>query len=125
MIGEPANTWTWARAPGGSRPRRDCQTRRGARPAANQVQAAPKDALVSDYIVGSDAVLDLEDIREYIADDSIEAADRWIATLFEAFETIAGMSGIGHSRKDLPAFPVLFWTAESYLVIYSVRSSAP
>jgi plasmid stabilization system protein ParE len=34
---------------------------------------------VSDYILGSDAVLDLEDIWDYIAADSIDAADRWIA----------------------------------------------
>jgi plasmid stabilization system protein ParE len=45
---------------------------------------------VSGYVLGSDAVLDLEDIWEYIAADSIDAADRWIAKLFDAFETICG-----------------------------------
>ena len=73
---------------------------------------------MNDYILGSDAILDLEDIWDYIAADSIDAADRWIGTLFDAFETIAGMSGIGHSRKDLTEFPVLFWTVGAYLVIY-------
>jgi antitoxin ParD1/3/4/toxin ParE1/3/4 len=73
---------------------------------------------VTDYILGSDAVFDPEDIWEYIAADSIDAADRWIATLFEAFETIAGMPGIGHSRKDLTAFQVLSWTGGAYLIVY-------
>jgi antitoxin ParD1/3/4/toxin ParE1/3/4 len=73
---------------------------------------------VSDYILGSDALPDLEDIWEYIAADSINAADRWIATLFDGFETIAGMPGIGHSRKDLTPFPVLFWNVGAYLTIY-------
>ena len=73
---------------------------------------------MSDYILGSDAVFDLEDIWEYIAADSIDAADRWIATLFDGFETIAKMPGIGHSRKDLTAFPVLFWAVGAYLIIY-------
>jgi len=31
---------------------------------------------VSDYILGADAALDLEDIWEYIAADSVDAAER-------------------------------------------------
>jgi antitoxin ParD1/3/4/toxin ParE1/3/4 len=65
---------------------------------------------VSDYILGSDAVLDLEDIWDYIATDSIDAADRWIAKLFDAFEGIVRMPGIGHRREDLTPYAVLFWT---------------
>ena len=42
----------------------------------------------------------------------------WIAKLFDAFETIAGMPGIGHSRTDLTAFPVLFWAVGAYLIVY-------
>lgn len=56
---------------------------------------------MSEYLLGSDAVLDLEDIWDYIAADSADAADRWIAKLFDAFETIARMPGIGHKREDL------------------------
>jgi plasmid stabilization system protein ParE len=52
------------------------------------------------------------------AADSIDAAYRWIGELFGAFETIAGAPGIGHSRKDLTAFPVLFWAVGAYLIIY-------
>lgn len=50
---------------------------------------------MSEYVLGADAVLDLEDIWEYIASDSLAAADRWIAKLFDAF-------GIGHRREERP-----------------------
>jgi plasmid stabilization system protein ParE len=77
---------------------------------------------VSNYILGPDADLDLDDIWEYIAADSIDAADRWIAKLFDAFEAIGRMPGIGHKREDLTAYPVLFWPVGSYLIIYRTRA---
>ncbi len=76
---------------------------------------------MSGYVLGDDALLDLEKIWEYIATDSIDAADHWIAKLFDAFEIIARMPGIGHRREDLTSHPVLFWTVGAYLVIYRAR----
>ena len=73
---------------------------------------------MSDYILGPDADLDLDDIWEYIAADSVDAADRWIKKLFDAFDAIARNPGIGHKREDLTAYPVLFWPVGSYLIIY-------
>ena len=64
---------------------------------------------MNEYVLGPDAVLDLEDIWEYIASDSVDAADRWVGKLFDAFETIARMPGIGHRRQDLTDYPVLSW----------------
>ncbi len=55
---------------------------------------------MSPYVLGSDAVLDLEGIWDYIATDNMDSADRWIAKLFDAFDTIASMPGIGHKRED-------------------------
>ncbi|MGA3074230.1 MAG: type II toxin-antitoxin system RelE/ParE family toxin [Bryobacteraceae bacterium] len=77
---------------------------------------------MSNYILGPDADLDLDDIWEYIAADSIDAADRWIAKVFDAFEAIGRMPGIGHKREDLTAYPVLFWPVGSYLIIYRTRA---
>jgi plasmid stabilization system protein ParE len=73
---------------------------------------------VSDYVLSPDADLDLNDIWEYIATDSIDAADRWIGKLFDAFDAIARTPGIGHKREDLTPYPVLFWTVGAYLIIY-------
>ena len=77
---------------------------------------------MSDYVLGPGADLDLDDIWEYIAADSVDAADQWIAKLFDAFEAIRRMPGIGHKREDLTAYPVLFWTVGSYLIIYRQRA---
>ena len=80
---------------------------------------------MSDYVLGSDAVVDLEDIWEYIAADSATAADRWVARLFDSFEKIARMPGIGHRRQDLTPYPVLFWTVGAYLIVYRAVEARP
>lgn len=40
----------------------------------------------------------LDDIWEYIAADTIDAADRWIGKLFDAFEALGQTPGMGHRR---------------------------
>lgn len=73
---------------------------------------------MSGYVLGADAELDLDRIWEYIAKEDIEAADRWIAKLFAAFEALSKSPGMGHSRPDLTPYPVLFWPVGAYLIIY-------
>ena len=58
------------------------------------------------------------DIWEYIAQDNVDAADRWIEKLFNAFEAIGNAPGIGHKREDLTGHPVLFFPVGAYLIIY-------
>jgi plasmid stabilization system protein ParE len=71
---------------------------------------------MKEYVLGAEAALDLEAVWEYIAQDDIEAADRWIEKLFAAFQTLAETPGMGHKREDLTSFPVLFWPVGAYLV---------
>ena len=73
---------------------------------------------MSGYVLGSDAELDLNAIWEYIADDNVDAADRWIGKLFDAFDALGRSPRMGHRREDLTSYPVLFWPVGSYLVIY-------
>ena len=47
------------------------------------------------YILSEDADCDLDSIWDYIAEDNIDAADRWIATLFDAFDGIGKTPRIG------------------------------
>ena len=77
------------------------------------------------YVLGADAAIDLDNIWEYIAADSVKAADRWIEKLFDAFETIARSPGIGRRRGDLTVHPVLFWPVEAYLIIYRAVPGKP
>jgi plasmid stabilization system protein ParE len=79
---------------------------------------------MSGYSLSEAAEFDLDDIWEYIAKDSVDAADRWIGKLFEAFEALARNPGMGHTREDLTAFPVLFWPVGRYLIIYRRREES-
>ncbi len=73
------------------------------------------------YVLAAAAELDVDAIWEYIAEDNIDAADRWAARLFDAFEALAAMPGMGHARPDLTSLPVLFWPVAAYLIVYRVR----
>ncbi len=75
------------------------------------------------YTLGVGVEFDLDSIWEHIARDKVEAADRWIGKLFDAFEKIAMSPAIGHKRKDLTDFPVLLWPG-AYLNIYRVHQEA-
>lgn len=76
------------------------------------------------YVLGPEADQDLTDIWDYIAADSIDAADRWIGKLFDAFESLAQHPNLGHKREDLTTHSVLFWPVGSYLVIYRITPSS-
>lgn len=73
---------------------------------------------MSSYVLCPDAELDLDAIWEFIASDDIDAADRWIAKLFDAFEALAQTPRMGHAREDLTAYPVFFWPVGAYVIIY-------
>jgi len=77
---------------------------------------------VNRYVLGEDAELDLDDIWEYIARDSIEAADRWISKLYDAFEALSRTPGMGHVRADWAEAEVRFWAVGAYLIIYRTQA---
>ena len=54
---------------------------------------------MTSYVLGPDADLDLDAIWEYIASDNIDAADRWIAKLFDAFEALGQTPRMGINAK--------------------------
>ena len=61
-----------------------------------------------------DADFDLDDIWEYIAGDSIEAANRWIGKLFDAFEALGQLRAWDTGAKTLPRIR----SCSGYLIIY-------
>jgi plasmid stabilization system protein ParE len=70
------------------------------------------------YVLSHAADLDLDDLWNHIAEDSVNAADRLTTKLLDSFEALARHPGMGHKREDLTHYPVLFWPVENYLVIY-------
>jgi plasmid stabilization system protein ParE len=73
---------------------------------------------MTSYILAPEALQDLQELWDYIATENLDAADRVIDTLFAAFERLAAMPGLGHTREDLTDRPLRFWTVDAYLVLY-------
>jgi antitoxin ParD1/3/4/toxin ParE1/3/4 len=65
---------------------------------------------------------DLVDIWDYIARDSVDAADRVLHRISLALMKLAEMPGIGHTRTDVKDTRIRFWSVYSYLIVY--RSEA-
>lgn len=76
---------------------------------------------MSSFGLTPEAEQDLFDLWTHIAKDSIEAADRVQAELYNACSFLASQPYAGHVRRDLTSRPVLFWTLprySRYLVVY-------
>jgi plasmid stabilization system protein ParE len=69
---------------------------------------------MKEYVLSTGAELDLDEIWEYIAQDNIRAADRWV-------DALARNPGMGHKREDLTAYPILFWPVGAYLILYRAQ----
>jgi antitoxin ParD1/3/4 len=65
-----------------------------------------------------EARADLIGIWNYIAEDSIDAADQVLARLYDAFTGLGQTPGIGHHREDLADLRHRFWTVYSYVIAY-------
>ena|SRR5208283_4725739 len=76
---------------------------------------------MSNFILTEEADEDLREIWDYIAQDDIEAADRWDAKLRDAFGMLAQNPRAGHTRDDLTDGPVLFWTVGAYVIVYRIE----
>lgn len=64
---------------------------------------------------------DLFQIWAFIARDSIDAANRVESAIYEACAFVAASPTRGHTRRDLTALPLRFWTVQpyrKYMVVY-------
>ena len=75
------------------------------------------------YQLTSRAQSDVEQITDFIAEDSVQAALRVHDALEGAFRHLAENPAMGHTREDLTERPVRFWSIYSYLVVYDPASS--
>ena len=70
------------------------------------------------FILTPRAEQDVSDIWEYIASDSLVAADRVVAALEKAMFNLAAAPGIGHLREELADRRHRFFLVYSYLIVY-------
>ncbi|HVS70688.1 MAG TPA: type II toxin-antitoxin system RelE/ParE family toxin [Phycisphaerae bacterium] len=67
------------------------------------------------------ALTDLDEIYNYIARDSIQAAEKVLADLKSAMQRLGDLPGMGHERKDVKNPHYRFWRVYSYMAAYVVR----
>ena len=70
------------------------------------------------FVLTPQAEADLFEIWDLIAEDSLPSADRVRDEIFEAFQKLADMPGMGHYREDLTDRRHRFWPVYSYLIVY-------
>lgn len=67
------------------------------------------------------AIEDLDDNWWFVAEESVEAAERVETEIVETCRNLAVYLRIGHSRLDITPLPVRFWTLPrfpNYTVVY-------
>ncbi len=74
---------------------------------------------MSAFVLHPQAYADLDEIWEYIAADSPEAADRIREEIYETIQSLVPFPYIGHSRPDLTARPLRFQSVRDYVIAYA------
>ena len=70
-----------------------------------------------------EALLDLDEIWEYIARDSLEAADRVTAAILARIDAVAPFPHQGHRRPDLDSRGLRYLRVYDYLIAYAPNES--
>jgi plasmid stabilization system protein ParE len=71
------------------------------------------------------ALDEIDEIAEFIARDSVTAAEKVRDAIFEAVTRIGDWPGIGHLREDLTRRPLRFWNVMGrYTVVYEGNEKA-
>ena len=71
------------------------------------------------YDFHPEAALDLDEIWDFIAEDSLDAADQVIADILASLDALVALPNQGHKRPDLTSRPLRFILAHDYLIAYS------
>jgi len=73
----------------------------------------------SGYSLHPEAFADLDDIRDYIAQENPDAADRVISEIFDTIRALVPFPNQGHRRPELTSRPLRFTLAREYLIAYA------
>jgi plasmid stabilization system protein ParE len=73
----------------------------------------------SGYALHPEAFADLDEIRDYIAQENPDAADRIILDIFGTIRGLVPLPRQGHRRPDLTSRPLRFTLVREYLIAYA------
>jgi plasmid stabilization system protein ParE len=71
------------------------------------------------FVLHPEACTDINDLWEYIAFDSVDAADRIREEIYDAIDRLVAFPHQGHKRPDLTARPLRFRAVRDYLIAYA------
>jgi toxin ParE1/3/4 len=71
------------------------------------------------YALHPEAFIDLDEIRQYIAEDNPDAADRMITEIFDGIRALAAHPDQGYRRPNLTALPLRFKLIREFVIAYA------
>jgi toxin ParE1/3/4 len=74
---------------------------------------------MSGYALHPEAFIDLDDIREHIAEDNPDAADRVITEIFDGIRALVAFPYQGYRRPNLTSRPLRFKLVWEYVIAYA------
>jgi toxin ParE1/3/4 len=74
---------------------------------------------VSGYQLHPEAFSDLDDIRERVAEDNPDAADRVITEIFDGIRILVVFPHQGYRRPNLTSRPLRFKLVREYVIAYA------
>jgi toxin ParE1/3/4 len=74
---------------------------------------------VTEYALHPEAFADLDEIREYIAEDNPDAADRVISEIFDGIRALVSFPDQGYRRTNLTTRPLRFKLVREYMIAYA------
>jgi plasmid stabilization system protein ParE len=74
---------------------------------------------MSGFVLHPQAYADLDEIWEYIAGDSLDAADRVREEIYDAIQSLVPFPCVGHMRPDLTSKQLRFQPVREYVIVYA------
>jgi toxin ParE1/3/4 len=74
---------------------------------------------MSQFVLHPGALQDLNEIWEYVASDSPDAADQFVEEIYQAIQSLVPFPFVGHSRPDLTNRPLRFHLVREYIIAYA------
>jgi len=71
------------------------------------------------YALHPEAFSDLDGIRDYIAEDNPDAADRCITEIFDVMRGLVPFPNQGYRRPNLTSRPLRFKLVREYVIAYA------
>jgi plasmid stabilization system protein ParE len=74
---------------------------------------------MSGYALHPEAFADVDEIREHIAEDSPDSADRLTTEIFDAIRDLVPFPHQGYRRPNLTSRPLRFKLVREYVIVYA------